>query len=152
LNILIRHTLPEEAESLSEIAFSAKAYWGYPKHWIEIWKPQLIFEPEYFIENESWTSEIDDLPVAFYTLEEKDGNAWIENLWVLPKYIGEGIGKGLFVHALSRARDLGYSKLQLESDPNSVGFYEKLGMTRIGEHNYPIEGHPRLLPLMEIIL
>ncbi|HKJ39743.1 MAG TPA: GNAT family N-acetyltransferase, partial [Anaerolineales bacterium] len=77
---------------------------------------------------------------------------WVENLWVIPKYIGKGFGKRLFVHALFRARELGYVKLQLMSDPNAVGFYEKLGMIKIGEHYNPIEGHPRILPLMEIVL
>jgi len=152
MNVLVRRTLPEEADVLSEIAFSAKGHWGYPERWMEIWKPQLIFSPEYFIKNESWTAEHDNKPIAFYTLQDKDGNAWIENLWVLPKYIGEGIGKQLYLHALSRSRELGYSKLQLVSDPNAVGFYEKLGMIRIGEHNYPIEGQDRILPVMEIML
>lgn len=152
MNVLVRRTLPEEADVLSEIAFSAKGHWGYPERWMEIWKPQLTFSPEYFIKNESWTTEKDGEPIAFYTLQDKDGNAWIENLWVLPNYIGEGIGKQLYLHALSRSLELGYLKLRLASDPNAVGFYEKLGMTRIGEHNYPIEGQSRVLPVMEIIL
>jgi GNAT superfamily N-acetyltransferase len=152
MNILIRHTFPEEADALSKIAFSAKAHWGYPDRWMEIWKPQLTLTPKYFVENESWTAEHDNQPISFYTLEEKDGNGWIENLWVLPKYIGKGIGRQLFVHALSRARELGYSKLQLASDPNAVGFYEKIGMIKVGEHHYPIEGQTRILPVMEILL
>ena len=152
MNILIRHTFPDEADVLSKIAFSAKAHWGYPDHWMEIWKPQLTFSSDYFAGLESWAAEMDDAPVAFYTLEEKHANAWIENLWVLPQYIGKGIGKQLFVHALSRARELGYGKLQLASDPNAVGFYEKLGMVKVGEHYSPIEGQSRVLPVMEIKL
>lgn len=152
MNIKIRRALPTEADALSEIAYSAKAHWGYPERWMEIWKPQLTFSAECFIENESWTAEYDGQPISFYSLEENDGNAWIENLWVLPKYIGEGIGRLLFVHALSRAREIGYSKLQLASDPNAVGFYEKNGMIKVGEHHYPIEGQTRILPVMEILL
>lgn len=152
MKILIRRTLPEEAEALSEIAFSAKAYWGYPIHWMGMWKPQLTFSADYLRENESWTAEMDGGLIAFYTLQEKDGNPWIENLWVLPRYIGEGIGKQLFAHAISRSRELGYSKLQLEADPNAAGFYEKLGMVKIGEHHYPMESHDRILPVMEIML
>ena len=152
MNIKVRRTIPSEADVLSEIAFSAKAHWGYPERWMKIWKPQLTFTPEYFMENESWTAEHDNQPISFYTLEEKNGNAWIENLWVLPTYIGKGIGGQLFVHALSRARELGYSKLQLASDPNAVGFYKRFGMIQVGEHHYPIEGQSRILPVMEILL
>ena len=66
--------------------------------------------------------------------------------------MGEGIGRQLFIHALSLARELGYSKLRLEADPNAAGFYEKLGMEKIGESNYPVEGQDRILPIMEMTL
>ena len=87
----IRPALPEEADLLSHIAYSAKAHWGYPERWMEIWKPQLTFSSEYFTTNESWVAEKDGNPVAFYTLWEKKGDAWIENLWVRPEFIGMGI-------------------------------------------------------------
>ena len=152
MNISVRPAQPDEADALSKIAFLAKAYWGYPERWMEIWNPQLTFSQEYFAENESWVADVENEQVAFYTIQERDDNAWIENLWVLPEYIGKGVGKQLFVHALSRARELGYSKLKLEADPNAVGFYEKLGMIKIAERNYPIEGQDRILPVMEILL
>jgi len=148
----IRPALPADANVLTSIAILAKRHWGYPERWIEIWTPQLTFSPEYFDENESWVAEVDDVPVAFYTIQEKDGNAWMENLWVLPENIGMGTGKLLFLHASSRSRQMGYLILQLEADPNALGFYEKMGMYKIGERQSEIEGHPRILPLMEMIL
>jgi len=148
----IRRALPEEADRLSDIALSAKRHWGYPERWIAIWRPQLTFSPEYFEENESWAAEVDNQPIAFYTLQDKDKNAWIEDLWVLPEYMGQGVGKRLFLHALSRARQLGYRILQLEADPNAVGFYEKMGMSKIGERHSEVDGQPRVLPIMEMFL
>lgn len=150
--ILTRRALPGEADALSQIALSAKAHWGYPERWLEIWKPQLTFSLQYFEENESWVAELDNTPIAFYTLQDKNGNAWIENLWVLPEYIGRGIGKQLFSHATELARQRGYKRLQLEADPNAVGFYEKMGMHKIGERKSDIEGQARVLPVMEIKL
>lgn len=150
--IAIRRVLPDEAEVLSHIALSAKSHWGYPKRWIELWTPLLTFSPEYFAENEGWAAVIDNKPVAFYTLQEKHGNAWIEDLWVLPEYIGQGVGRQLFLDALSRARQMGYENLQLEADPNAVGFYEKMGMHKIGERYSEVDGQPRLLPIMEMSL
>ena len=152
MEINIRRVLPNEGDALSHIAFSAKAHWGYPHRWMETWKPQLTFSPKYFEENESWTAEIDGIPIAFYTLLEKKDRSWIENLWVLPDYMGMGIGKALFLHALSRSRQKGHLILQLESDPNAVVFYEKMGMVKIGESNYPIEDQQRILPVMEMML
>jgi GNAT superfamily N-acetyltransferase len=148
----IRRALPDEVVVLSKIAFSAKAHWGYPEQWMEIWKPQLTFSPAYFEQNEHWVVDGGGDPIAFYTLLEKGKSAWIENMWVLPEYIGGGIGKRLFLHALTRSRLMGHLVLQLEADPNAVGFYEKMGMVQIGENNHPMEGQPRILPVMEIRL
>lgn len=148
--IAIRPARPEEAPSLSEIALAAKAHWGYPERWMQLWKPQLTFGPDYFEENESWVAEIDHRPAAFYTLLEKDGQAWLENLWVFPEFIGKGIGKRLFFHALELSRQRGFKNLRLEADPNAAGFYQKMGMKKIGEHRSEVEGQPRILPVMEL--
>lgn len=150
--MLIRRVMPAEAVTLSQIAVAAKRYWGYPERWMELWQPQLTFSPAYFEENESWVAETNKTPIAFYTLLEKDGIAWIENLWVSPGFIGKGVGKSLFLHALEQSRQRGYKTLQLEADPNAAGFYEKMGMKKIGERASEVEGHPRILPIMELQL
>lgn len=150
--IIIRLACPKDSDILSTIALSAKSYWSYPKQWLEIWKPQLTFSPEYFEVNESWIADVDGVPIAFYTIQTKGDKAWIENLWVLPEYIGQNVGKQLFLHAVSRSRLKGHLVLQLEADPNAVGFYEKMGMRKIGERKSEIEGQLRTLPIMEIQL
>lgn len=150
--ISIRRVYSEEADNLTGIALAAKAHWGYPEKWMKLWTPQLTFTPEYFEENESWAAELDDEPVAFYTLLDKNGIAWIENLWVLPVSIGKGLGRQLFEHAVELARQRGYKILQLEADPNARGFYEKMGMHMIGERHSEVDGQPRILPVMEMEL
>jgi ribosomal protein S18 acetylase RimI-like enzyme len=150
--MFIRPIHPEEADTLSEIAFSAKSHWRYPEHWMEMWRPQLTFTPEYFEATGGWVAVDKETAVGFYTLEEKNGNAWIENLWILPEYIGKGIGKALFLHGLEISRQRGYTILRLEADPNAAGFYEKMGMYKISERQYEIDGQLRILPTMEIRL
>ena len=152
MEIQILPAKPEQAKSLTQVALAAKAHWGYPERWMELWRPQLTFTSEYFEKNESWVAELNGISVAFYTLLEKDGNAWVEDLWVSPELIGKGIGKSLFLHALNISRQRGFKKLQLEADPNAVGFYEKMGMYKIGERRYELEGQLRILPKMEIKL
>lgn len=116
---------------------------------MEIWTPQLTFDAVYFEKNESWAAELDEQPVAFYTLLVKNGTAWLENLWVAPEVIGSGIGRMLFQHAVQTASGRGYETLQLEADPNAVGFYENMGMHKIGKRHSEVDGQPRILPLME---
>jgi GNAT superfamily N-acetyltransferase len=150
--ISIRRIDPKEANTLTRIALAAKAFWGYPERWMEIWKPELTFSPEYFDINENWTATLDETPIGFYTLEERSGNAWLENLWVLPEYIGKGVGKALFLHAAELSREGGCRLLQLESDPNAAGFYERMGMYKIGERYSEVDGQRRVLPIMEMRL
>ena len=150
--ISIRRVLPIEADVLTQIAISAKSYWNCPEKWMEIWIPQLTFSPKYFEANESWTAELEGTPIAFYTWQDRNGIAWLENLWVSAEYIGMGVGKQLFLHALKLARQRGHKIMQLESDPNARGFYEKMGMRKIGEHPAEVDGQPRMIPVMEIKL
>jgi GNAT superfamily N-acetyltransferase len=150
--IQIRRALPADAEAVSQIAIAAKWHWQYPERWMELWIPQLTFPPAYFEEHENWVAELDDTPVAFYTWQTRAENAWLENLWVTPECIGRGIGSRLFAHALDLSRQRGCHSMQTEAEPNAVGFYEKVGMRKIGEHQYDLDGQPRILPLMEMEL
>jgi ribosomal protein S18 acetylase RimI-like enzyme len=148
----IRQAFVDEADALTQIAISAKSYWNYPEPWMEIWIPELTFTSKYFEENESWVAVDGDQQIGFYTLQDITGSAWLENLWILPKYIGKGVGRQLFLHVLEFARHRGYKTLQLEADPNAQGFYEKMGMYKIGERQSEVDGQPRILPIMEMTL
>jgi GNAT superfamily N-acetyltransferase len=98
--ISIRKADSGDAGLLSEIAFAAKAHWDYPSSWMEQWRDEFIFPPEYFEANESWVVEVDDAPVAFCTLQEKEDHAWLENLWVSPEHMRKGISSQLFAHVV----------------------------------------------------
>ncbi|MGE5375252.1 MAG: GNAT family N-acetyltransferase, partial [Bacteroidota bacterium] len=150
--ISIRPVNPKEADQCTQIALRAKSTWAYPRHWMETWTPQLTFTAAYFESNESWAAELDGQLTGFYTLIEQDKIAWLENMWVRPEFIGQGIGKALFLHAAGLARQRGYNLLKLEADPNAAGFYKKMGMYKIGERQYEMDGQPRRLPIMEIKL
>jgi len=150
--IKIRRARPDEADVLTQIAIAAKRHWKYPDRWMELWLPQLTFSPEYFKTHESWVVEQDGTPIAFSTLEERNGIFWVEDMWVLPDCMGTGVGKKLFLHAVELARQRGYKILQLEAEPNAVGFYEKMGLRIIDQHQYELDGQPRILPLMEMDL
>ncbi len=152
MNLQIIRATPEQAAELTRIALAAKAHWDYPQRWLEIWRPQLTFKPQYFEENVGWVAVFNEGPIGFYTLQEKDGTASIGNLWVLPEYMGKGVGRALFLHAVELSRGRGNTVLQLEADPNAVGFYEKMGMNNVGEYSYEVDGQPRILPIMEMKL
>lgn len=142
----------KDAAALTQIAVSAKRYWNYPERWIEIWLPALTITPIYISEHETWVAVVDEKPLGFYSLNKEDDFLWLDNLWILPEFMGQGIGRRLFHHALERSRVLGASVLKIESDPNAQSFYEKMGARKNGEHQSEVDGQSRILPVMEINL
>ena len=148
---IIRGT-PEHASTLTGITITAKRHWGYPEKWMRLWLPQLTLSAEYIAGNEVWVAVVDDAAVAYYSLKQDEEHLWLDNLWVIPEFMGQGIGKQLFQHALERSRARIFSILHIEADPNAQSFYEKMGAHKVGEHQHELDGQVRALPIMEIEL
>jgi GNAT superfamily N-acetyltransferase len=150
--IKIMQAIPDQAGALTTITISAKRHWNYPEKWIQIWLPLLTITPENILENETWVAVEGEKCIGYYSLKQDAESLWLDNLWVLPEFMGQGIGKGLFLHALERSRMLGATTLKIEADPNAQNFYEKMGAQKIGDHHTEVEGQPRMLPVLEINL
>jgi GNAT superfamily N-acetyltransferase len=144
----VRAASPEEAARLTEIAFAAKRHWGYPENWMQSWREILTVTPEFIASHETFSAVIDAQPVGFYALRQKGDRLDLLHLWVLPRWMGKGIGRSLFCHALERVKALGVRVLEIESDPNAEGFYQRLGPRRVGTNIYTVDGHHRELPVL----
>jgi len=148
---MIRNASPEDAETLTTIALDAKRYWGYPEHWIKHWESDLTISPDFIRDNHVYVFEEDGEIRGFYALCVTGDNAELDHMWVTPAAIGSGIGKELFLDAMERAAKLKVNAVEISSDPNAVGFYQRMGATQIGEVDSPVEGAPeRKLPRMKI--
>jgi GNAT superfamily N-acetyltransferase len=152
MTVNIIRGLPEHASTLTEITVAAKRHWNYPEHWIQLWLPTLTITPEYVATHETWVAAINEKPIAYYSFNDNEDGLWLDNLWVFPEYIGKGIGKNLFIHALERCRIRGASTLLIQADPNAQSFYEKMSAHKVGEQHSEIDGQLRILPVMEIKL
>jgi GNAT superfamily N-acetyltransferase len=146
--IQIEATKQEDAATLTEIAFSAKQHWGYPERWMEAWREELRITPEFILSHETYSAVIDGQVVAFCALGEKNGRLILLNLWVLPAWMGRGIGRALFDHAVMRGRTLGFRELEVESDPNAEGFYLRMGARRVRVSIHVVEEQRRELPIL----
>ena len=148
--ISIRRASPEDAEQLTQITISSKRYWNYPENWIQAWLASLTITSEYILANETWVAVVNEKCVAYYSLKYDDEYLWLDNLWVLPEFMGRGIGRRLFHHALERSRARGESVLKIEADPNAQSFYERMGAHKVGEHRSMVDGQTRVLPIMSV--
>lgn len=152
VSLEIQRATPDQAEALTQIAFAAKRHWGYPERWIQIWSPILTITPEFIEQNETHVAYLGKEPAGFCAISIEKEKASVEHLWVSPNYMGKGIGAELFRHMLSRCKELGARILEIESDPNAQGFYERMGAKQVGQVVGDVDGQPRILPLLEINL
>lgn len=148
----IRRAEIEDAEAVSQIAFAAKSFWNYPESWLKLWKDSLTITPEYIETNEVYLAESDEKILGFYALILEGKKVRLDHLWISPENIGGGIGKNLVANAIEKAKSLGAAFMEIESDPNAEGFYQKQGAVKISEIKSEIEGRTRILPIMRIDL
>lgn len=148
--MLIRPAKVEEAAMLTEIALAAKRHWNYPERWIELWREDLTITADFIEGNDVFVAVDCDNLIGFYALVISDGITELDHLWVLPKWIGKGIGRKLLDHALNRAAAIGAPRIEIVSDPNAEGFYRNAGARPIGEIVSTLEGQERRLPRLAI--
>jgi GNAT superfamily N-acetyltransferase len=139
---------PSDAATLSAIAWAAKAYWNYPSDWMEQWREQLTITPIFIAKNEAFAAIINRQTVAFHALLQNAAVLRLEHLWVLPDWMGQGIGRALFRHAAERAAARGALSLTIEADPNAEPFSCRMGAVRSGEIATEVEGRRRDLPIL----
>jgi GNAT superfamily N-acetyltransferase len=112
-------------DRLREVAFAAKAHWGYDRQLVREWADSIDFEDGRIVLVEgdaAWASLIPQGDVCV-----------LEDLWVDPAAMGRGIGTKLFRRAAERARELGATRMEWEAEPNAVGFYERMGARDLRE-------------------
>jgi len=145
--IKLRQAKPREANTLTGLAFRAKAHWGYPKDWLNLWADDLTITQEYIQNNMVAVADADGEVAGFVSVTEDGGDFFLDNLFVDPLHMGKGVGKKLLNHALDHCKQIGVTCLTLYSDPNAKGFYESTGAVYVGEH--PSANIPgRTLPVL----
>lgn len=147
---MIRRALSNEANTLTELALASKRHWGYPENWMKHWQADLTISPDYLTNNDVFVAEKNGNIVGFYALTTRGHRAELDHLWVSPDHLGTGVGKALFVHAMRSAKGQNLSEVEILSDPNAEGFYQKMGAYRTGESVSEVDGEPRVLPRLTI--
>lgn len=141
----------EDNEILTEITKKSKAYWGYSDEQMENWSELLIITKSYIETNSVYKLLVDNLTIGYYSyfyLNEKEVK--LDNLFVLPNYIGNGFGKLLMNDFMNRIKITEIEKIILDSEPNAEKFYEYFGFIKVGKIETAIKD--RYLPIMELKL
>lgn len=144
----IRRARPEDAGALSELAIRSKGHWGYDAAFLAACRAELTFSADELTNALTFVADGSDGPAGFYRLLERgNGVAELDDLFVDPAFIGGGVGKRLWEHAVARATALGCTEVTIQSDPFAEGFYRAMGAERVGElESGSVPG--RMLPLL----
>jgi GNAT superfamily N-acetyltransferase len=151
LTPVIRRARPEEAEALRELAHRSKAYWPYDDEFLKAVAPMLILEPRHVRTQEVHVLEMGGSVAGWHRVTFHGERAELEDLWLEPEWIGAGLGRTLFEHAVGVARDGGARRLEWDAEPYAEGFYRAVGGKEIGRT--PSAAEPgRTLPRMRLAL
>jgi predicted N-acetyltransferase YhbS len=147
----VRRARPSEADELTQLARGAKASWGYPADWLDSWREELTITADYVMRHQVFVADTGDGLAGVAALERVGGEAVLEHVWVAAGRQRQGIGEALVRHVLAVAREAGDRIVRVTSDPQALGFYERLG-GRVSAHApAPMPGEPdRALPVLEL--
>ncbi len=122
---------PEDFDRVRHITIDAKAPWGYDRDVVCRRAAGLTFPRD----RERWAAENDRTPVAWAALiPPRDGVCVLDELWVDPGWMGRVIGARRLRVVANRARERGASALEWVAEPNTAGFYEKVGARKLRGH------------------
>ena len=137
--------------TLNDIAFAAKAHWGYDLKQLQAWRTELEVCPDSLQVRPVFVCEAGGQPAGFVQIAT-DTLPWeICALWVHPTRMGRGIGKLLLSEARSFAATHGQQELAIDADPNAEGFYLAAGAKVVGAIKAPIKGYSgRIRPQLRL--
>lgn len=138
-------------EILTKITKESKAYWGFSTETLLEWEHLLTISQKYIEENNVTKLVKNGEVIGYYSFFKMDEKTLkLDNLFILPRYIGTGLGKMLMNHFLDQTKNLSLEKITLDAEPNAEDFYKKFGFVTIGQLESSIKD--RFLPIMELKL
>lgn len=148
----IRDARRADLSVLTTIAHQSKQHWGYPSAWMSAWEDQLTILPMDLTTQRIFVAESDGQAVGFCSVSHEDTTWSLEHLWVRPDRLGRKIGQALMNRAADYIAQQGGTTLSIESDPNALGFYLRLGARQIGKVPAHVGENRRFLPLLELAI
>lgn len=132
LQLIIRQPCIDELPKLGDVCFRSKASWGYDEKFMEACRDELSFVAHDLTATQIALAEHRNKMVGVVQVEIVGHHANLLKLFVEPELLRNGIGRILFGWASDEAKQMGASRLIIESDPDAAPFYRRLGARDIG--------------------
>lgn len=84
-----------------------------------------------------------DEPCGYLSIERQGKRLFhLQKIYLLPGFQGRGLGRMLFLHAADTVRSMAHGPCRMQLNVNrynpALRFYERMGMVRVGEGDFPI--------------
>jgi GNAT superfamily N-acetyltransferase len=136
----LRRGVAADVPTLDAIAMAAKAHWNYSEQQLDAWRADLSVPVESMSTRPVCVAEEQGEPIGFVQVAT-DVQPWeLWAMWVLPAFMGRGVGTALLAWAVEFAASHGHKELAIDSDPNAEGFYRARGARVVGLVAAPIAG------------
>ena len=149
--LTLRAATPADAPALTDLALRAKASWGYDTAFMEACREELTITPNMLAAWRFWVAELGGAVVGMVALDAEGRTAQLEFFFVDPDYQGLGIGRALMTAFNAACRELGFTQVEVDADPNAEAIYLRMGYRTVG---YAPSGSipGRTLPRMRLSL
>ena len=148
---MIRRANGNDSEKLTGLSITSKMHWNYSGEDMDIFRTELNIDSDYIHNNEVWVLEDREGLVGYYSYKFRDNELnykgfvlkqgyWLDHMFIAPIHMGQGYGRLLFKDLQIRLAQNEISELMILVDPNSKGFYEKMGCNYIREYPSSIPG------------
>ena len=140
----------EDHEILTSITKRSKAYWGFSESILKEWEYLLTVTKDYIEKNEVYKLVHNEQIIGYYSYFISDEKTIkLDNIFILPEFIGKGLGKALMDNFLKNAQGPGtVEKITLDAEPKAENFYKIFGFKTVGHLKSSIKD--RYLHIMEL--
>ena len=145
----IRIAEPGEAASLTALCVRSKAHWGYDAEFMRLSTAALTVESKDIVAGRVLIAvDGNGQPLATASVLGEGETVELDQMFVDPSAMRQGLGRVMFMSAVRLARELGARRMTILADPNAAPFYERMG-ARFVKHA-PSDAIPgRTLPFYE---
>ena len=149
--LAIRIAQQGDAAAISALAYRSKSYWDYDQQFMAACRDELTYSAKQIESSqvEFFICESQGRIIAFYALAyDSTAGAELEAMFVEPDFIGRGVGRILFAHAVTQCEAKRTTKLIVQADEFAADFYKRMGAVSCGtRESGSIAG--RHLPVLE---
>jgi len=128
-----------DLNNINDLLRLSKAYWGYDAAFLDLFMEKLGITDTYMQQHAIKLLYVDNQLAGFFNFGINNENLFeLDNFFLYPSCIGQGLGRKLWEACCRVAMEQGKDEFIIWSDPNAENFYLKMGCEKIGVRQSPI--------------